>query len=153
MTEIVKEDVPRSPKARRGWAFLLPAALLLIQAGLTLSSLPRNSVTVDEVMHLPVGMSYWHLGSFWCYHHNPPLMKLAFSLPAVLADVPVEYVNFKYVPGSRGAEWELGQRFMKLNAARYMRIYVGARAVVVFFALAGGLLVYRWSSELFGRTG
>lgn len=153
MSEIVSADIPRPSRACRRRAFLAPAALLLVQAGLTLLSLPRNAVTVDEVMHLPVGMSYWHLGSFWCYHHNPPLMKLAFSLPAVFSDVPVEYARFKYVPGTRNQERELGRRFMLLNADRYMRIYVGARAVVVLFALAGGLLVYRWSSELFGRLG
>jgi hypothetical protein len=131
----------------------LPVLLLGAQTLLIGLSLPRNAVTIDEVVHLPAGLSYWHLGTFSCYHHNPPLIRLLFSLPAVLMDVPFDGSKYRYVTHSRGPDCELGKDFMMLNRDHYMAVYVLARSVVVALSLAGGYLVFRWSRELFGQTG
>ena len=96
------------------------AALLLVHAGLLAASIPRNAVTIDEVVHLPIGMSYWQRGEFWGYHHNPPFVRLLFALPAVLIDVPIDYSNFNYLPGNRGPESRLGCDFMLLNRNHYI---------------------------------
>jgi hypothetical protein len=116
-------------------------------------SLPRNAVTIDEVVHLPAGLSYWHLGTFSCYHHNPPLIRLLFSLPALLMDVPIDLDEYRYVTHSRGPDSELGKNFMMLNRNHYMAVYVMCRAVVVVLSVVGGYLVFRWSRELFGQAG
>ncbi len=133
------------------WAGAWVACLLCIHTLLIGLSLPRNSVTVDEVYHLPAGMSYWQFGEFWCYHHNPPFVKLAFSLPAVVAGVPTDYR--KYIPGGDWRGGEMSRDFMTLNKDRYMSLYVMCRLVVVAISVLGGSLVFRWSRELFGACG
>ena len=129
------------------------AALLLVHAGLLAASIPRNAVTIDEVLHLPIGMSYWQRGEFWGYHHNPPLIRLLFALPAVLINVPIDYSNFIYGPGNRGPDCRLGRDFMLLNQKHYMRVYTLCRLVVAALSVLGGYFVFRWSRELFGGAG
>ena len=64
------------------------AVVLLTAVHLTLAirSLLRENPTVDEVVHLPAGITYWQKGTFRLYHHNPPLVKLVAALPVVLSD-------------------------------------------------------------------
>jgi 4-amino-4-deoxy-L-arabinose transferase-like glycosyltransferase len=130
------------------------AALLLVAHGTLIGlSLPRNAITVDEVSHLPAGISYWHHGRFWCYHHNPPFVRLLFALPAVLGGVPTDYRNYEYVPGSRVHDWLVGRDFMLLNRNRYLEIFMLPRAVVAALSVLGGYIVYLWSRQLFGCRG
>ncbi|MGC8644270.1 MAG: ArnT family glycosyltransferase, partial [Isosphaeraceae bacterium] len=135
----------------RLWSNAAAACLLSIHALLIGFSLPRNSVTIDEVCHLPAGISYWHYGEFWCYHHNPPLIKLAFALPAVAARVPTDYRRYDSKPDFHPTE--MSRDFMLLNKEHYMAIYVMCRRVVLAISVLGGYLVFRWSRELFGDSG
>ena len=47
--------------------------LLAIHGALEVRSLLQENATVDEVAHMPAGVSYWQTGTFKLYHHNPPL--------------------------------------------------------------------------------
>jgi 4-amino-4-deoxy-L-arabinose transferase-like glycosyltransferase len=146
-------DAESGGPALSRWTCKLAIALLIGHGILLGLSLPRNAVTIDEVVHLPAGLSYWHQGQFWCYHHNPPLVKLLFSLPAVLADIPTDYRHYRYLPGSRGPDCELGKDFMLLNGKHYIAIFAMSRAVVAMLSVLGGYLVFRWSRRLFGDAG
>ena len=48
-------------------------------------SLIQENPTVDEVVHLPAGITYWQKRTFRLYHHNPPLIKMIAALPVVWA--------------------------------------------------------------------
>ena len=84
----LRRDLRRSAPRRRA-AVLDPVAgpslavVLLLAVHLTLAvrSLVRENPTVDEVVHLPAGITYWQTGTFRLYHHNPPLVKLVAALP------------------------------------------------------------------------
>lgn len=121
--------------------------LLAAHAAAAVHALSVHAVTVDEVAHLPAGISYWETGSFALYHHNPPLVKLLAALPA-LALHPV-------VPGPPGpgvTHFEYGWSFMYANAERYQRIYFAARLVGVGLSLLAGLVLFAWGQALFGTT-
>lgn len=62
--------------------------MLTLHATLAVQSLVQESPTVDEVIHLPAGITYWQRGTFRLYRHNPPLVKLVAALP-LLRDHPV----------------------------------------------------------------
>jgi hypothetical protein len=126
-----------------------------VHAVLCVDTLRRESVTVDEVGHLPAGLSYWQQGTFGLYHHNPPLVKLVAALPALAAGAEVDYSgswrqNLKRnLPQS---PWVFGREFMYGNAARYHDIYFWARLSIVAFSLLTGIVVFLWSRMLFGRA-
>lgn len=136
---------------RHPWLIL--CLLLGAHAALATAAARRTSPTVDEVNHLPAGISYWQQGTFALYHHNPPLVKLLAALPVLASDPKVDYggswadAMAKGYPPSQAA---FGAEFMRANAERYFELYFRARCVIVAVSLAGGLAVFLWTRELFG---
>jgi len=131
----------------------LPAMLLFVHAALLLHAAPHQAPIVDEIWHLPAGVSYWERGEFWCYHHNPPLMRWLYSLPAVLAGVDVDYSRYVYRPMSRQADFEFGRDFMAANRDHYLFLFAVCRPIVIATSVACGWLIWRWSKSLFGPAG
>lgn len=145
----VREGPAQAPR-RVTWA---AAGLLSVHVLLIGLAAPRNAVTIDEFVHLPAGISYWHFGQFWAYHHNPPLVRLLFALPAVLTSVPIDYRNYQYAPATLGPELALARDFMECNRAAYVRVFVPPRLVVGSLSALAGLVVFAWSRRLFGDRG
>lgn len=136
------------------WAAL--ALLLALHAFLALTSLRRNSVTLDEFSHLPAGLTYWQKGTFVLFRHNPPLIKMLASLPVLLSRPSVDYGGSwagaregGYHPG----HVDFGTEFMRSNADRYFALFNRARAVIVLLSVLGGLLVFLWARDLWGGGG
>ena len=123
--------------------------LLSTHLALAVSSLLQENPTIDEVAHLPAGVSYWQKGTFRLYHHNPPLAKLVAALPVVLARP-----NMTGLYESKGWQDEsqawFGQRFALLNLTRYLELFDRARLVMPLFTVIGGLVVFAWSARLYG---
>ena len=76
--------------------------LLVLHYALAARSLLQENPTVDEVVHMPAGITYWQKGTFRLYHHNPPLVKLVAALPVVWANPVTE-------PLYRDAELEVAR--------------------------------------------
>ena len=119
--------------------------LLATHAVLAVHTLSVKTVTVDEVAHLPAGITYWREGSFALYHHNPPLVKLLVALPALALHPSVP-------PGAHRtrSHFEFGFDFMYANAARYQSLYFWPRCMVVALSLLTGWLVFHWGRAVFG---
>ena len=76
-------DAGRRPSlaaAGRSWRW---SGCWSLHYALAAQSLLQENPTVDEVVHLPAGVTYWQKGTFQLYHHNPPLFKLVAALPVV----------------------------------------------------------------------
>jgi len=134
---------------------LILALLLGIHAVLAAHTAWRKSVTVDEVAHLPAGLSYWQTGRFALYHHNPPLVKLLSSFPLFIAGVRVDLDSSptwqRYLAtGLPPSQWNVGWEFMYQHAEHYQEIYFVARLVIISLSVLTGVFVYRWSRKLFG---
>ncbi len=92
------EAVPAPPSHRaRTWTIVAVIGLLVLHYALAARSLLRENPTVDEVAHLPAGITYWQKGTFRLYHHNPPLFKLVAALPVVLARPTTEPIYAEVV--------------------------------------------------------
>ncbi len=60
-------------------------ALLGLHAGLLLDGAWPNFVCIDEVSHIPAGLSHGRTGSFRHYRVNPPLPRVLVALPLLAA--------------------------------------------------------------------
>lgn len=129
---------------RAGVGACVAGALLLagfaLQAGIAAR---RDSVTIDEFVHLPVGLYVWRSGDTALDPINPP-GRAIFALP-FLADGP------ELPAGPQHRVWQLGGAFMERNASRYQALYVRARSVTLALALLLAGVVAAWSAELYGR--
>ncbi len=133
----------------------LVAALLALHWALAVSSLVLENPTVDEVVHLPAGVSYWQTGTFKLYRHNPPLIKLVAALP-VLASGPATGMLYQMDKSWRAeypSQAMFAQVFMGLNAGRYFELFRSARLLMPIFSVLGGLVVFLWSRQLHGPMG
>ncbi len=126
--------------------------LLTLHVSLAVRSLVLENPTIDEVIHLPAGISYWQRGNFGPYHHNPPLVKLIAALPVLMNhDVSMRYSSQSWgEPPNKAA---FGHEFAVDNARNYFEIFTSARLVMPLFSVIGGLVVFFWSRDLYGTAG
>jgi 4-amino-4-deoxy-L-arabinose transferase-like glycosyltransferase len=130
------------------------AGLLGLHYALAARSLVLENPTIDEIAHLPAGVTYWERGTFRLYHHNPPLVKLAAALPVVLAKPQTaEIYSQQSWLGESPSQATVGHNFALFNATRYFELFDMARLVIPLFSILGGAFVYLWSSRLYGVWG
>ena len=128
--------------------------LLTLHYALAARSLLQENPTVDEVVHMPAGITYWQKGTFRLYHHNPPLVKLVAALPVLWANPIME-------PAYAQPSWQspdpsqatFAHTFAFLNPDRYFELFQLARLPMPLFSIIGGLAVFAWSRRLYGTLG
>lgn len=129
--------------------------LLTFHVTLAVRSLVLENPTVDEVVHLPAGITYWQTGSFRLYHHNPPLIKLIAALPVLgMDDLRVPYDSklsgWNDEPPNKAA---FAHAFLQGNAGHYFELFARARLMIPLFSVLGGLVVFFWAKSLYGAGG
>ena len=133
---------------------VMVGALLTLHYALAAMSLLQENPTVDEVVHMPAGITYWQKGTFRLYHQNPPLVKLVAALPVLWANPIMQ-------PLYQAVSWKnpdpdqatFSQIFALANADRYFELFQLARLPMPLFSLVGGLVVFAWSRRLYGTWG
>ena len=134
----VKHDSSVSIRAR-----LIICALFAVFIVQAMAAARRDSVTIDEFAHLPVGLYALSTGDLSLDPINPPHTRMLAALPLLL-DPPA----FDPPPGT--TEWDMGYHLMERNGARYHQILVRARTVIVAAAV---LLGCSWWSGHSSSTG
>ncbi|MEA2626722.1 MAG: hypothetical protein QOD06_2767 [Candidatus Binatota bacterium] len=141
---------PDSASVARGRGGDVPTVARLVAAGLYLAftlqagiACLRDSVTIDEFVHLPVGLFMLRHGAFDADPINPPLSRMLPALPLLLQRERVE--TPPAVP-----HWTMGHFFMVQNAERYQELFVQARCVVILMTVALAALVQLWTRQLYG---
>jgi 4-amino-4-deoxy-L-arabinose transferase-like glycosyltransferase len=136
------------------WVGLAVAGLLVLHYALAAQSLLQENPTIDEVVHMPAGVTYWQKHTFRLYHHNPPLVKLVAALPVVLAGVETErlYESDAW-KRSEPDQATFAHLFARDNAARFFELFQLSRLVMPLFSIIGGLVVFAWSRRLYGNWG
>jgi 4-amino-4-deoxy-L-arabinose transferase-like glycosyltransferase len=143
----------RHPQQEKALVATGLALLVAVHALVLLHTAWRKSPTVDEVAHLPAGLSYWQKGTFAVYHHNPPLVKLLAALPALAVGAEADYSQSWARSFQRNlpiSQWNFGWDFMYANASRYRMIYFLARVPVILLSCLGLVLVALWTRSLLG---
>lgn len=154
-------SAPKPPEIRNRGRLRLALAvslLLALQWSLAVRSLVQENPTIDEVVHLPAGISYWQKGTFKLYAHNPPLVKLIAAVPAILSGPNTERM-YSWPPskpfwqGSDPNKAGIAHVFQEDNANEYFELFTRSRSIMPLFAVVGGLVVFFWSRTLHGDWG
>ena len=110
-----------------------------------------QSPNIDELAHLPSGVSHWTFGRFDLYRVNPPLVRMVAALPILLTDAVQDWSNYQDSPYSR-AEFFVGKSFVRNNQFNTFRYFAIARLACIPFSILGCFVAYRWALELYGRN-
>jgi hypothetical protein len=132
-----------TPVAVPGWA-RAAATLLLIAFVLQAAwAARRDSVTIDEFVHLPVGLHALYSGDLSLDPINPPF-------PRMIAALPMLFATPAFAPDEGTPLWGLGYHFADRNSDEYQELFVAARGMIVFVSVLLGFLVWHWASSLYG---
>lgn len=153
-----RAETPSTQPPQRFWTeprtWLVVLVLLGAHLTLAISSLVTENPTIDEVAHLPAGLTYLEQGTFRLYPHNPPLLKLAAALAARTLHPDLERIYKR--PSWRSeppVTASVAHEFAFDNAPRYFEIFERARMVTPAFSVLGGLVIFLWSRRLHGEAG
>jgi hypothetical protein len=137
----------RGYKAVKRFVYGLSAAALLLTFWLQMFlALPKLSATTDEVAHLPAGYTYWATRDFRMNPEHPPLAKLIAGLP-LLALKP--RLDLTWPEWQAAQEYNFGYGFLYTNNAD--RLLYWGRLPMTLLATIGGLIVFLWARDMFGR--
>ncbi|MCC7406775.1 MAG: hypothetical protein IT442_01805 [Phycisphaeraceae bacterium] len=142
---------PRPPRTRPWWPPLAAALLLAIYAALAISSMARKGNAFDEMSHLTAGVSYLLTGDHRLNPEQGTLPQRWAALPVYLG--PFQFPSLDQPWWRISNEWALGQQFFFELGNDVQSMLFRARLMIVLLGVALGLLVYGWSSRLFGPIG
>lgn len=111
----------------------------------------RNAPNVDEIAHLPSGLSHWTFGNFDLYRVNPPLIRMLASVPLLLCQPETDW---NVISATNDAydrpEFRAGRQFLKANQGDSFWYFTVARWMLIPVSVMGALVCYAWATDLFG---
>lgn len=124
--------------------------LLILQTVLLSWSAFSNSPVVDEIAHLPAGLSHWRYRTFDLYRVNPPLIRSVAAIPVLFSDCVEDWNLYQSTPLER-EEFRVGRAFVSANSYRFFHYVSLARLACIPFCWLGTLACHHWARELSGR--
>ncbi|MHC5537825.1 ArnT family glycosyltransferase [Singulisphaera rosea] len=135
----------------RTWIRSVVTLTVVAHVGLLAWSAWRHSPVLNEVGHIPAGLSHWRFGRFDAYRVNPPLVRLVASLPVLLSEPAIDWKNYSLDPLVR-SERALGIDFVQANGYRTFWLFTLGRWACIPFSLVGAWVCYRWARQLYGEV-
>lgn len=139
--------LPTSPMARAAATAGILLLIFVIRADL---SHHQKSTTFDEIAHITAGVANWRTGDYRLNPENGVLQQRLVALP-IGASAQFPDVAGEDAPAwLRGDAWGLGFRFFYEQGNDPAAMLRSARRVTLIWAVGLGILVFWWSSTLFG---
>jgi hypothetical protein len=131
---------------------LAVALLVIVFAGISVTSALRKSATVEEVAHIAAGLYTWKTYDFSLFSRRAPISRLFATFPLKLFKAHLETDLDRY-PESPFRPWLYGTDFISNNIERYGLMLLVARLMVILFGICLCLVVWRTAREGFGEWG
>jgi 4-amino-4-deoxy-L-arabinose transferase-like glycosyltransferase len=129
-------------------------AALLLMALLAIGSYRQESLTFDEVTHIPSGLAYWQQHDTRLNIEHPPLLKMIAAFPLLFTDIRADYTDPSWCEsGWTDCQWTFGNKFFRDWNSGVQRIVFLARLPMLFLALLLGWIIYRMARALAGSRG
>jgi len=116
--------------------------LLLIHCVVCLSTIFSESVTHDEIWHLPVGLRNLREGRFDIERVNPPLSRMWAAVPLALGRVGID---------SETTGQAVGLKFVLDHQPDFETWYHWGRCHHLLWTLGSALIVYFWGRRMYGK--
>jgi Dolichyl-phosphate-mannose-protein mannosyltransferase len=127
---------------------------LLLMALLAIGSYRQESLTFDEVTHIPSGLAYWQQHDTRLNIEHPPLLKMIAALPLLFTDVRADYADPSWCEsGWTDCQWTFGNKFFRDWNSGVQRIVRLARLPMLLLTLLLGWIIYRMARSMAGRRG
>lgn len=126
------------------------AGLLSLMFLLAVGSMKEDSAVRDEMPHIAAGYSYWTMHDYRVNPEHPPLVKQLSALPLLFLNVNFPS-SYKAWAENVNDQWDLGDTFLYRSGNDADQMLFWGRMPIVILMILTGLVIYRWSSEIFGN--
>jgi len=117
----------------------------------TIFSIKGDSLTMDEVAHLPSGYSYLTQQDMRLNPEHPPLIKDLAGLPLLF----IKNINFpsdiKAWKDDVNGQWNFGFDFLYKSNDQADKMIFAGRIPMILVLILLGFFLFKWSRELFGN--
>ncbi len=120
-------------------------------AVLMFSSSWNDTFTNDEVPHLGAGFAYLRKSDYRLNPEHPPLMKDLGGAPLLLLKLHVDWNHKSWMEDPFG-QWDFGWMLIANSGKSADTITRAAKAPLIVFTVALGLLIFWWTRQQFGDT-
>lgn len=130
---------------------LLAALLLSFVLLVTVSSMKNDSLTMDELAHLPAGYSYLTQKDMRLNPEHPPLVKDFSAVPLLFfggINFPIDSDAWKT---DVNGQWNFGNQFLFKYGNPAFDMIFWARIPMILLLLVAGFYIFKWARELFGN--
>lgn len=132
---------------KSNYLYLAATFLLLLMFTLAIFSIKDDTITNDEVVHIPAGYTYLSLDSRMNPEH-PPLQKILSGIFLLPLSPKVPYGS----PSWQNADqWEFGRLFLFQSSNDADKLIFWARFPTILLMIILGIFLFRFSRELFGE--
>ena len=128
---------------------LIVVLLLLFMLVVAVLSIKDDSLTMDELAHIPAGYGYMHEKDYRLNPEHPPLLK-------DLAAIPLLFMNLKFDKefgawkDDVNGQWRMGWKFIFASGNDVEKMIFWSRIPMILILLILGFYIFRWAKELFG---
>lgn len=134
---------------------IIAGVLLLITFGLAFFSMLGDSLTFDELAHIPAGYSYLTQFDYRVNPEHPPLVKDLAALPLLFLNLNFPSSDQLWLQQSEAPQWwvqfDLGNKFIYGSGNDPRSIIVFSRLPMIFLLLLLGWFLFKWTKELGGN--
>jgi len=128
----------------------LAVGFLIFIFTICLFSISNESLTMDELAHLPAGYSYLVKQDMRLNPEHPPLIKDLAGIPLLF----IKGINFpeeiKPWQDDVNGQWDFGNRFLFWSDNPADKMIFWARIPMILILVIGGLYVFLFAKEFFG---
>jgi dolichyl-phosphate-mannose-protein mannosyltransferase len=143
------QHAPRQTLGRHGRLALVAA--LTLHAALLAWGAIRHSPSTTEMSSMAAGVYHWHHARFDVYQVNPPLIRMLATWPVVLAQPETDW-NVSQSGMNVRPEYSLGDKFVRINGSRSIRLFTLARWACIPISLLGACVCFLWARDLYGPS-
>ena len=132
-------------------SYTIVACLLAFVFVITVLSITTDSLSMDELAHLPAGYSYLTQRDMRINPEHPPLVKDLSAIPLLfIKDIEFPY-EIKSWKDDVNGQWEFGNYFLFKSGNPAEIIIFLARIPMILLLLVCGLYIFLLAKNLFGN--
>jgi len=129
----------------------IAACLLIFMLFMAVFSMRNDSLTMDELAHLPAGYSYLIKKDMRLNPEHPPLIKDLAALPLLFIKGISFPDNIKAWQEDINGQWDFGHYFLYETGNPTEKMIFWSRIPMVLVLLLLGFYVFKWAKEIFGN--
>ncbi|MFH1714561.1 MAG: glycosyltransferase family 39 protein [Candidatus Nealsonbacteria bacterium] len=135
--------------------YITAGLLLFIMFLTSFSSMIGDSLTFDELAHIPAGYSYLTQQDYRINPEHPPLIKDISAIPLLFLNLNFPKEDQTWLQEDSAPAWwvqfDLGRKFIFESGNDPRNIIIWARIPMILLTIFLGFFIFKWTRELAGN--